>query len=208
MIPLLPTSYLPPVSYAAICKVAGKIILEKQEHYVKQTLRNRTYIYGANGILPLIIPVQHTNLFTIPISDVKISYDTQWQKTHWRSIVSAYRNSAFFEYYEDDFRVFYDEPIETLWEFNLGLLNTVLRLLDVPVDISFTGSYEVNVPAATDLRRAFDRNPAMTKDDEPSKNRYRQVFSAKHGFIHGLSCIDLLFNEGPGSGDFIMHEHH
>jgi len=96
---LFPIAYLPPVSYVALCCRSGTILLEKHEHYVKQSLRNRALIYGANGILPLIIPVRHDGLATLPVHEVRIDYSTPWQKIHWRSITSAYRNSAFFEYY-------------------------------------------------------------------------------------------------------------
>ena len=196
---LLSTSYLPPISYIAACIQSKKIIIEKHEHYVKQTHRNRTLIYGANGILPLIIPVQHENLFSIPIHEVKIAHDTKWQKIHWRSVVSSYRNSAFFEYFEDDFAGLYQQKAETLFEFNLRLLELIFRFLKAEVEISFTSSYQKEVLDMPDLRNTFDTtNPPI-----PSKNRYRQVFSAKHGFISNLSVIDLLFNEGPESIFFL-----
>ncbi len=203
MIPLLSTSYLPPIPYVAACLKSGKIILEKHEHYVKQTFRNRTLIYGANGILPLIIPVQHDQLFTIPIHEVKISYDSPWQKIHWRSIISAYRNSPFFEYFEDDFVVFYQSEVATLFEFNLGLMNFIFRSLGENVNISFTTSYEKQVNDTPDLRHSFHSYDQLQGRVETPENRYRQVFSDRFGFLPNLSILDLLFNEGTKSNEYL-----
>ncbi len=166
---------------------------------MKQTHRNRALIYGANGILPLIIPVQHENLFSIPIHEVKIVPDTNWQKIHWRSLVSAYRNSAFFEYFEDDFAKLYQQNFETLFEFDLELLKLIFRFLKTDVSISFTASYEKEVPDSFDQRSYFN----SSKQTKTLENSYRQVFSGKHGFISNLSVIDLLFNEGPESKFFL-----
>lgn len=174
-------------------------MIEQHEHYVKQTHRNRALIYGTNGILPLIIPVQHENLFSIPIHEVKIVPDTNWQKVHWRSLVSAYRNSAFFEYFEDDFAKLYQQKSETLFAFNLELLRLIFRFLNADISISFTSSYQKDVHDLDDLRTTFESS-YLSKTPETS---YRQVFSGKHGFISNLSVIDLLFNEGPESKFFL-----
>ena len=189
MIPLLSTAYLPPISYVNECVSSGKIILEQHEHYVKQTYRNRANIYGANGMLPLIIPVQHEKLFEIPVKDVKISYSSQWQKIHWRSITSAYRNSPYFEFFEDEFAPFYAQKFETLFEFNLELMKRIFSLMKIKVEIFFTSAYEKDIESVKDLRNYFSpekRDPQET---------YRQVFAERTGFISDLSIADKLFNQ-------------
>jgi hypothetical protein len=201
--PLLPTSYLPTIAYIATCVQSGKVEIEYHEHFIKQTFRNRALIYGANGILPLIIPVQHENLFRIPVHEVKISYHDNWQKIHWRSIVSAYRNSAFFDYFEDEFAPFYQRKFGTLCEFNHELLMLIFRILQVEVEISTTLNYQKFIGERLDLPNAFTTLQHDSESAGTSVNRYRQVFSGKHGFIPGLSIVDLLFNEGPQTMDYL-----
>ncbi|HXC07106.1 MAG TPA: WbqC family protein, partial [Bacteroidia bacterium] len=103
---ILPCLYLGPVQYYS--KLAGGVecLIDLEEHFRKQTYRNRTVIYDANGALKLIIPLcKHPE--KTPIRDIRISYDAPWQDLHWKSMESAYRSSPFFEYYEQEFIPFY-----------------------------------------------------------------------------------------------------
>ena len=65
-------------------------------HYQKQTYRNRCKIYGANGPLNLTIPISHTKSNEHQKDgNVKIMWEQDWQKQHWKSLTSAYRSSLF-----------------------------------------------------------------------------------------------------------------
>ena len=185
MTPLLATAYLPPISYINECLDSGKIILEQHEHYIKQTWRNRANIYAANGLLSLIIPVQHKSASGGPIKDVKISYETDWQKIHWRSISSAYRNSPYYEFYEDDFAPFYQRKFESLFEFNLELLKKILALMKKDVEISFTSAYEKTSEGINDLRNHY--NPSTHVE---GASNYGEVDDERFGFVHDLSICD------------------
>ena len=196
---LISTAYLPPVSFFSWLVQAEKIIFEKHEHYVKQTFRNRSLIYGANGIHPLIIPIHHDGNLRKPIWERKISYDSQWQKIHWRTLTSSYRNSPFFEYFEDEFRGFFETKTETLFEFNLLLINKIFSLMQIPFTPTFTNSYELAGFDGEDLRNAF--SPEKRKENLPV---YNQVFADRFGFIPDLSIVDLLFNKGMEAKNYLL----
>ncbi len=199
MISLFSIAYLPPISYVASLIKSEKIIFEKHEHYIKQTYRNRAMVYGANGVHPLIIPVHHEGNERKPIHERKISYNSQWQKIHWRTITSSYRNSPYFEYFEDDFKSFYETQTETLFEFNLLLLKKILSLLKIPFEPVFTTSYEKNISQEViDLRNAF--NPSQRNENLP---KYYQTFGDRFGFIPDLSIVDLLFNKGMEATEYL-----
>ncbi|RZL14826.1 MAG: hypothetical protein EOO96_30360, partial [Pedobacter sp.] len=117
---IFPLFYLPPVDYFSSLKTLDfNFLLEKYEHFPKQTYRNRASIYSPNGVLDLIVPVVKGAKVHTVYKDVKISYDFRWQKLHWKSLESCYRNSAYFEYYESEFYKFYDKKYEFLYDFNL-----------------------------------------------------------------------------------------
>src|SRR5579872_5731971 len=136
---LLSTAYLPPIQYFQKIVSAEVVCIEKYEHYIKQTYRNRCYILSANGVQCLSIPLIQTHEKII-ITSVKISYAENWQKRHWRSITSAYGNSPFFIYYADELKVFYEKKFDLLFEYNLELLQVLLRLLKIKAGMRFTES--------------------------------------------------------------------
>ncbi len=203
---VLSIAYLPPVEYLLAFLRADKVYIEYQENFVKQTYRNRCIIPGANGLLPLTIPVKKAGLHNCPINRIQIDYQQPWQRTHWRAIEAAYNTSPFFLYYRDYFEVFYTQQnINNLFEYNRQLFDLVLRLFGLPKQYLLTSQYiPVYDKGIDDLRQ--DISP-KNKDREPYiKTPYRQVFSDRLGFVSNMSCIDLLFNEGKFAKDYLLGE--
>ena len=188
---LFSTAYLPSASYILQAIKAGSITIEAHEHFVKQSYRSRCSIYGPNGKQDLIIPIVHEKLYEIPIKEVKIANDSRWQKIHWRSIEAAYKNSPYFEFYEDSFRPFYEKKYDFLFDFNLELIHELFKAKRAKVEINFTDKYESKNDSFVDLRNHF-----LPKKKFETPEKYHQVFSDKHGFIERLSFVDLLFNKG------------
>lgn len=198
---LLSANYFPAVSYFhAIHQNNMGVIVEKYEHYPKQTYRNRTRIATANGILNLTLPIQHGRKEHIAMKDVKINYDHDWQRLHWLSIQTAYRSSAYFEYYEDDFAGFFEKKEEFLLDYNVAQLELLLKILKINVPLSFTDRYEKDPTGVADYRGIIHpKKESVYKNPKP----YYQVFEEKHGFIADLSIMDLIFNQGPQSKSFL-----
>ena len=161
------------------------------EHFVKQSYRSRCPIYGPNGKQDLIIPIVHDKLYEIPIKEVRIANDYRWQIVHWRSLEAAFKNSPYFEFYEDAFRPYYEKKYNFLFDFNLELINELFKAKRATVEIKFTEKYEPTIEDASDLRNYFH-----PKKNYETPEKYHQVFSDKHGFIERLSVVDLLFNTG------------
>ncbi len=187
---LLSTAYLPNVHYLSQVINFDTIVIEKHENFVKQTYRNRCDIATASGKLSLSIPLIKQADKEL-ISDKKISYAEDWQKQHWRTIVSAYKNSPYFEFFEDEFKPFYENQFEFLLDYNTQLLQTILHILRVKKQIEFTQTFELNPPQVIDLRNLSD----IEKIDVVVKSYY-QVFADKIGFTPNVSCLDALFNIG------------
>lgn len=192
---VIPVNYFSPVGLYAVILKSENVVFEKQENFVKQTFRSRCEIYGANGKQLLSVPVEKRGNH-IPIIEVRISYKEDWQKIHWRSIVSAYRNSPYFEYYVDEFQPFFETKTELLFELNNALHLVVMKLLKSEIKHEFTETYISDYG-----KNVFDLRKQETV--LPAPPQYNQVFEERHGFIPDLSILDLLFNTGPDAADIL-----
>ena len=190
---IFPTAYLPSIEYVSLFLKTDDASIELFETYQKQSCRTRTNVMTANGVQTLTIPVIKTNGNHTLTKDIEISYKESWQQIHLRCLESAYRKSAYFDYYFPYFEKIYRQKFNTLVELNDFCLKTILKILKVKKDYSFT----------TDFERITDENDyrvSLSKGTNKIEMKpYYQVFADRHGFIPNLSIVDLLFNEGPNS---------
>lgn len=199
---VLSCAYLAPIDYFRVIKNNEQWKLEQWENYQKQSYRSRCHIYSANGLLPLYIPVERDRGLSIPIKEIKIDNSKEWQIQHWRALVSAYRSSPFFDYYIDDFEPFYHNKYNSLFDYNVGLLSLILELIGFSNELLFTDLYQ-KATDGCDYRETIHPKKESAFISENKKGKYHQVFAHKYGFISNLSIVDLLFNEGPQSSDYI-----
>lgn len=192
---LLPTSYLPPLSYISACADAHVVLIEGWETWPKQTLRNRCEIFGPNGRQLLTIPVNKPSGNRTRTKDIRIAGQHPWQRSHLRSLETAYNKSPYFLYYQDNLRPFYERKFTFLLDFNSELTETLFGLLRLDKKLMVTGSYLTDYHGFTDLRFSRGQNERCPECDI----EYYQVFSDRHGFQRDLSVVDLLFNTGPDS---------
>lgn len=198
---LIATAYWGPIPYYKSIAASNRIILEQFEHYPKQTYRNRCLIYGANGVLPLSIPVTKGKEIKINTKDVRIDNAVNWKKIHLKAIESAYGCAPFYIYYMDDVFPLYNRKFDFLFDFNQECMRTVLNILNYKPEIEETKAYFQTVPTGiTDLREAY--HPKKENPDV-SYLMYRQVFEPKYGFQKNLSILDLIMNTGPEAGKYL-----
>jgi len=196
---LLSTSYLGPIQYYSKLLSADAVILERFEHFPKQTYRNRCVIYSANGPQALSIPVSKSKENKIYTKDIRIDYSMNWQKIHFKAIESAYRCSPFYQYYIDDIIPFYEKQYQFLYDLNLIILSKTLQTIGLQCNIAETEKYINILPSDyLDYREFIHPKKRMyIPDNSFQPPVYQQVFEPKHEFIANLSIIDLLFNTGP-----------
>ena len=194
---LLPISYLGPVAYYSAILQSEEIFIETKEHFIKQSCRNRCTIMGANGTQTLTIPKERKSSDKTLISDISISNQDNWQKSHWQSIVSAYNSSPFFEYYKDELLPFYNTKHSTLFDFNLKLSKTILELMQVEKKLNFTSKFQKESNGLD-----FRSSKFILKNQE----EYQQVFCEKYSFIPNLSILDVLFNLGPETTSYLERQ--
>ena len=196
---LLPLFYLPPISWFSVfLREDAEIVFEQFESFPKQTYRNRTAVYGANGRLLLIIPVKHNGTRTI--NEIEVSRRDGWEKIHWKSIKTAYQRSPYFEYYEDQLEQIFNFKTNSLFAFNLNALKIIQKILKTDKGYSLTEEYFRN-PTEENYREKF----SPKKEQEFILEEYYQTFTEKFGFQEDLSIIDLLCNKGPESLTYIKN---
>jgi len=168
---ILPTAYLPPLSYMeALMREPATI--EQMETFEKQTFRNRAIIRDAKDeLVRLTIPVkkvEHKQL----TRDIEISYQTRWQHQHWITLVSAYQHTPYFMYFADYLKPFYEREYKWLIDLNDELNETIASLL------------KKQKPSA------FSFQPSEHTEDWSG-----QIWTDKHPWQTELSVLDTLFDD-------------
>lgn len=197
---LIHPTYIPNIAtFAAI--VQNDVCWEVQDNFQKQTFRNRAYICTDRGKLMLNISIAHVGKGQgrQKYKDVKIDYDENWQRQHWRTLETAYRTSPYFEYYEDDIAPLYHQKHEFLLDFNLKLIKVVCNCLQIEMPTLKTNTFEVLPRDFEDFRFLADAK----KNIDFGQKEYVQVFGDRHGFIENASILDLLFNEGTNALSYL-----
>jgi hypothetical protein len=195
---VMPLCYFGNIAYYALM-IQENPIIDIHEHYRKQTYRTRCDVYGANGLLSLSVPIKRTHEQKTPIQEIKLRYDEPWQHVHWKSITSAYRSSPYFEYYEDLIAPIFEKKFAYLHELNTATHLFITEALDRSLDLKFSTEY---VEGLKDFRGDF--KPSKNAVDKNSFPRYFQVFEEKVGFLPNLSILDLIFNQGPASMEYLQ----
>ena len=196
---LLSTTYFGPVQWYQKLHRADNVWIECCETFQKQTYRNRCLIATTQGVQALTVPVErpsalHASQSTI--KDVRISDHGDWRRVHWNALRSAYGESPFFEYYEDDLRPIFERHWTFLFDFNEEIRQKMCELIDIQPQVYYTDNYIKE--ASGDYRDAIQpKHPMPDADFKPLP--YYQVYRQKHGFLPNLSVLDLLLNMGPES---------
>ena len=194
---VFPALYNGPLNYYARLVKAQEIVLEQYDSYTKQTYRNRCLIMGPNGVITLSIPVKKSSGAKTHMRDIRIDYDSNWNRIHWRSLVASYASSPFFEYLADEIIHFYEKPYEFLLDLNRQLLETTLEILGLATQVGCSEEF-TPIQSERDIRQFIHpKKDQAVADPAFLPMEYQQVFSDRLGFRPNLSILDLIFNMGP-----------
>lgn len=197
---LLSAAYFPPIQWFAHLQQTPVARIDAHEHFIRQTYRNRCLIASSHGVQVLTVPIeapQGKALTKTPMKDVRVSYHDRWQHQHWHALVSAYGESAFFEYLQDDIRPLYEKHWIFLLDLCMASIETVCRLLDIEPELCLTTEFlsGESVTCMHDLRTVI-RPKHPLADPHFAPKEYYQVFAPRTGFLPNLSVLDLIFNMG------------
>lgn len=174
---------------------ADKVLFDGAEHFEKMSYRNKYFIAGSNGSIQLSIPLESGREQRTPMNEVVIYNKEHWQTRHWRTLVSVYKRSPYFDHYEYELQPLFEQPYTSLTAFNMATIHWLKKQLHLQFEEAFTENYIKHYDAATadlrDIKPGIERNPVQMP--EP----YYQMFADRNGFVPNLSMLDLLCTEGP-----------
>ena len=199
--PIFSTAYFPCTAYMTALATCPSARVEAFETYPKQTYRNRTVIATANGLLPLTVNVTKPNGNHTITKDITICRKENWPVQHWRAIESAYNASPYFLYYSDEVRKLILGNHKYLLDLNMDILTFLVGKLKLTTDIALTSDFVSPAQADDDYRNVF--SPKAEQSLFGDMPPYPQVFDEKNGFSPNISILDLLFNLGPESRQYL-----
>ena len=196
---LVSTAYLPPVTYFSLIAGAGEVFVERQESYLKQSFRNRCYILSTHGPQHLTIPVYKGSQHKTPVRDICIDYSKRWQQVHLGALTSSYKASPFFEFYFENIERIISKNHKFLLDLNFELIEVLLKMLSIKKTLTYTSVFEPAIKSDYDFRYTISPKTESTV----KVKEYFQVFKTSMGFVPHLSVIDLIFNMGPDSINYL-----
>ncbi len=206
MIAVSPPAYFPPLAYTARLHHVDHFILADTFRYRGQSFQNRSKLRNAQGTHWIPIPL-FGQPEGAPFHTVDIETGGRWREKHWRSFMYDYRTTMYFEFYEEQFRPFFDVEWGNLAD---CVCRSVALQADLyGIDTTITRASELEGVPST-ISGIVDALGAETlvvsEDTEPPQDltvtverfvyehpEYRQNFE---GFIPGVTGMDLLFNYG------------
>lgn len=190
------------MAYLALLSQYSQVVLEIQDHYAKQTYRNRCYVRGANRVQLLSVPIQKAS-GKVLTRDVKTEDGVAWRNHHWRTIQSAYGKAPFFDFFAQNFHDILYQKSQFLVDLTTAILTECLEILQIPpLNLTASQSYQKTPPdSVTDARNTLIPSQSPVGPDFFRPIPYTQVFGKD--FVPNLSVIDLLFCEGSQANSII-----
>lgn len=198
MTKIIDLQMFPCINYIKELINSTNIEINANESMQKRSFRNRYIILGANGLISLTAPIKGGREQKHPINEILIDYSNNWQIKHWRALQSSYMKSPFFEYYAENVHTLLFSKEESLFLFDLKILNWLLEVLNINTIIKILHHHSDIQNDAIDRRNHF-LPKSYQNECEENHITYSQVFEDRFGFQQNLSILDLIFCEGPNA---------
>jgi hypothetical protein len=195
-----PLMLFPPISWWSIVITGTPLYFDLDIGLRQNVYQHRYKIAGSNGALSLSVPIEGGSHQTISIGRALISNSDNWQRRHWRTLVSCYNRSAYFQHYAPALEALFFTPWTSLSAFAHQSIQFIAKSLQCKLN-------EVNHPAEGTL--TLDLRKIYPEREQPSADypNYSQVFEDRLGFIPELSILDLLCCEGPYAAIWLKEQH-
>jgi len=221
---ILQSNYIPWKGYFDLINMVDEFVLYDDMQYTRRDWRNRNKIKTSNGLAWLTIPVEVKGKYFQKINETIIS-EPGWAINHWATIKQFYSKASFFKEYKEAFEPFYLNTTEKLLsKVNYELIKIINDIFKIKTNISWSSDYNlvegkterlldivqqakgteyISGPSAKDYidERLFrDAKIKLTWMEYSGYAEYSQLFPP---FEHGVTVLDLIFNEGVNAVNFL-----
>lgn len=218
-------NYLPWLGYFHKMMSCDLFVILDDVLLSRREITNKNKIKGPEGARLLSVPLRRNKSFLI--KDATIHDDLDWCKRHWGSLQTCYGHSPYWNHYKHLFYPVYENPEEKLAELNLRLINIVREILEIKVPIIRSseipgiegkkGDRIISLCKQCQADIFLSGNGARAYNDESkfAKNNIQLVYQQFNHpvypqlwgeFISNLSAVDLIFNCGPNSKDYLTKQ--
>lgn len=222
-IAILQSNYIPWKGYFDLINMVDEFIIFDQVQYTKNDWRNRNQIKTKQSIQWLTIPISHKESDQ-KIIDTKIA-DLKWNTKHWRTIQQNYSKAPYFKDFKEIFEDFYlSNSEEYLSQINFKLIKIINEILGINTTIKWSSDFDLvegqtekllgickqagadtylSGPAAQDYFDEDIAKQAGIKVEWMDYSSYPEYNQLHQPFEHGVTILDLIFNEGPNATTYM-----
>ncbi|MDX1628902.1 MAG: WbqC family protein [Fulvivirga sp.] len=220
------SNYIPWKGYFdSIAKVDAFVLYDDMQ-YTKRDWRNRNYIKTEQGLKWLSIPVQVKGKFHQKINETYVS-DENWNIKHWDRLKQVYKEAPFFDEMSEWLEPLYLQcNYSNLSEINRYFLSEIMLFLGIKTKLLDSHQFKIEGdkteklisickqlnadtyytgPAAKDYidENLFrQQNINLNYFDYKGYPEYNQLYGE---FEHGVSIIDMLFNLGENTSNYMKN---
>ncbi|WP_419770588.1 MAG: WbqC family protein [Candidatus Marinarcus sp.] len=222
-IAILQSNYIPWKGYFDLINMVDEFVFYDEVQYTKNDWRNRNKIKTLQGVQWLTIPVKQESLEQ-KIKDTKIS-DKKWNIKHWRTLSQNYSKANYYKEYKDIFEELYLTCNEEyLSQINYKFISTINDILGIKTKLRYSSEFELidgqtekllsickqcesnkylSGPAAKDYFNESLAKQENIKIEWMNYSEYKEYEQLHPPFEHGVSILDLIFNEGSNATKFM-----
>lgn len=221
------SNYIPWKGYFDAISISDEFVVYDDMQYTKRDWRNRNLIKTQQGLKWLTIPVEVKGNFFQKINETKIA-DKNWNKQHWDILKQAYSKSKKYSETKDFVENLYRSiSFDYLTEVNVHFITEICAYLKIDINLKMSSDFVLNEERSQRLLDICLKLNATDYYSGPAAKAYmdEKIFEdAKIGvhyldysnyleyeqlnppFEHGVSILDLIFNEGEDSYKFLKNK--
>ncbi|MEX3637143.1 WbqC family protein [Paraburkholderia sp. BR14320] len=224
---IVQSNYIPWKGYFDMIAAVDEFILYDDMQYTRRDWRNRNQIKTPQGVQWLTVPVRVKGRYDQKINETEIDSDTPWAGNHWKALTQNYRRAPHFEEIAAWLAPFYEEKsFVLLSDFNRSLISEICKYLGIKTRITSSSDYVladgkterladlcaqaggatyISGPAAKDyVDESIFQNAGIELQwfEYAGYPEYLQQWGE---FTHGVTILDLLFNCGKSSAQYMKY---